>query len=174
MVVKKEPPDSQGTPVYQVPLPRDLKQLKEMSPLVITQHYEIDYIHSYAQDSPFFAGLTNGKLLGTRCAECGYAYATPRRHCMECGSECDWIELPTEGTIHTFTVCHYGSEEFLPEVPFILGLIEFDGIDTLFLARLAGFDPDKPSLDWIGMRVKAKFRRFPRLKPTDVTFVPVE
>jgi uncharacterized OB-fold protein len=93
---------------------------------------------------------------------------------MECGSDCDWIELPTEGKIHTFTVCHYGSEEFLAEVPFVLALIEFDGLNTLFLARVGGLDPHGASLDWIGKRVKARFRRLATLKPTDVAFFPLE
>src|SRR3712207_8573523 len=48
--------------------------------------YEIDYQHSYAQDSPWFVGLSKGKLLGSRCAPCRYTYATPRGHCMECGA----------------------------------------------------------------------------------------
>ena len=54
-----------------------------MDPLIIQDHYEIDYRHSYAEDSPFFVGLTKGKLLGSRCTACGYTYATPRSHCME-------------------------------------------------------------------------------------------
>ncbi|HSE15306.1 MAG TPA: hypothetical protein VLB08_06905, partial [Candidatus Deferrimicrobium sp.] len=52
-----------GTTVFNVPLPEDLKALKKMSPIVIKQPYNIEYIHSYGQDSPFFAGLSNKKLL---------------------------------------------------------------------------------------------------------------
>src|SRR5689334_11003769 len=59
--------------------------LFNVDPIIVKDHYEIDYIHSYAQDSPFFAGLAQKKLLGSRCPACGYAYATPRSHCMECG-----------------------------------------------------------------------------------------
>ena len=55
-----------GTTVFNVPLPADLKALKGMSPIQILQPYRIDYLHSYGQDSPFFAGLTNKKLLGTK------------------------------------------------------------------------------------------------------------
>ena len=49
-----------------------------VDPLIIGDHYEIDYRHSYAEDSPFFVGLTKGQLLGARCTNCGYPYATPR------------------------------------------------------------------------------------------------
>ncbi|NIO16255.1 MAG: nucleotide-binding protein, partial [Deltaproteobacteria bacterium] len=59
---------------------------------------------------------------------------------MLCGSECDWIELPLVGRIHTFTTCYFGSEAFLEETPFHLILVEFDGVDTLLLARLIGVE----------------------------------
>jgi uncharacterized OB-fold protein len=53
-----------------------------------------------------------------------------------------------------------------------LGLIEFDGVNTLLLTRLMGLDPENPSLDWIGMPVQPRFIRNSKLKPTDVYFVP--
>ena len=65
-----------------------------------------------------------------------------------------------------------GSEEFLPETPFVLALVEFEGVNTLFLTRILGLDPDKASLDWIGMKVRARYLRNSKLKPTDVYFVP--
>ncbi len=40
-------------------------------------------------------------------------------------------------------------------------------------ARLIGLDPAKVSLDWIGMKVKARYLRNAKLKPTDVYFVPM-
>ena len=56
-----------GTTVFNIPFPQDLRTLKKMSPIVIKHPYSIEYLHSYGQDSPFFAGLANKKLLGTRC-----------------------------------------------------------------------------------------------------------
>ena len=161
-----------GTILYNVPFPKNLKELKEMSPIVIKHPYSIDYVHSYGQDSPWFAGLANKKLLGTQCQKCGHTFATPKLSCMECGGECDWVELPQEGKIHSFTVCHFGAEAFLNETPFILGLIEFNGADTLLMTRLLGLDPEQPTLDWVGKKVKAKFVRKSQFKPTDVYFVP--
>lgn len=168
------PETDEGTVLFNVPFPADLQDLKNMAPIIIKQPYHIDYIHSYGQDSPFFAGLANRKLLGTVCTACGYKFATPKRHCMECGAECDWFELPQEGRVHTFTVCHFGSEEFLKETPFVLALVEFEGVNTLFLTRLVGLDAADASLDWVGMKVRARFRRLSKFKPTDVYFVPAE
>ncbi len=153
--------------------PDSLDSLKTMAPIIIKQPYAIDYIHSYGQDSPWFAGLANKKLLGTKCCKCGYVFATPKLSCMECGAECDWVELPQEGRIHSFTVCHFGAEAFLDQCPFILGLIEFEGADTLLLTRLVGPNPNEANLKWVGMKVKAEFVQKPECKPTDVYFVPV-
>jgi uncharacterized OB-fold protein len=140
-------------------------------PLIIKYHYEIDYIHSYAEDSPFFIGLSRGKLLGSRCTKCDHKFATPRGSCMECGAKTEWFELPLEGRVHTWTTCYFGSEEFLKETPFNLVLVEFDGVDTLFLARLIGCKQDDIK---VGMAIQARFRRLSQFKPTDVYFVPAE
>src|SRR5574341_1265798 len=176
---KKQEENLEGTILFKVPFPRKLdkaglRMLKEMTPIVKRQPYHIEYIHSYGQDSPFFAGLANKTLLGNRDAESGYTYATPRGADMYTGNETEWVELPEEVTVHAFTVCHFGSEEFLPETPFVLALIEFQGANTLFLTRLLGVDPSEASLDWIGMKVRARYLRNSKLKPTDVYFVPAE
>lgn len=168
-----------GTIVYDLPFPlvldaEGLASLKKMSPLRVRQSYHIEYLHSYGQDSPFFVGLTNRVQLGNRDPETGYTYATPRGHDMYTGNETEWVVLPETGVVHAFTVCYFGSEAFLKETPFVLALIEYEGVDTLFLARLMGVDPDEASVDWIGMKVRARYRRNSKIAPTDIYFVPVQ
>ncbi len=142
-----------------------------IDPLILHDHYEIDYRHSYAEDSPFFVGLTKGQLLGSRCKGCSYTYATPRSHCMECGASTEWHELPKTGQVHTFTTCYYGGEAFLKETPFTLILVEFDGVETLFFSRLKGVEPEAVR---IGLPVAARFVKTPSFKVTDVWFEPSE
>ena len=167
-----------GFIVHNIPFPKEtdpeaLAWLKKMAPIQIEQPYSVTYLHSYAQDSPWFAALTNKRLLANREPESGYAYAQPRAHDMYSGQETEWIDITErEAHVHAFTVCHFGSEEFLPETPFILALIEFEGVNTLLLTRLMGMDPEEASLDWIGMQVKPQFLRNSKLKPTDVYFIP--
>jgi len=175
----KRPETLGGYIVHNLPFPTELNEetlasLKKLTPIQIEQPYSVTYLHSYAQDSPFFAGLTNKVFLGNRDPETGYTYATPRAHDMFTGAETDWVALPNEGTVHAFTVCHFGSEEFLPECPFVLALIKFEGANTLFLSRIFGVDPNEATLDWIGMKVNARYLRNAKLKPTDVYFVPAE
>lgn len=155
----KMPETQAGTEVYSV------------DPLVVKSHYEIDYIHSFAQDSEFFRALGKKKLMGSKCKKCGYTYATPRGHCMMCGAETEWYQIPNEGKVHTFTTCFFGSEEFLPETPFHLIMVEFEGVDSLFMARLIGVSQEDIK---VGMKVRAKFRRNQKFSPTDVYFVPMQ
>ena len=167
-----------GYIVHGMPFPLEtdpdaLAFLKKLAPIQIEQPYQITYLHSYAQDSPWFAALTQKRLLASQEAETGYTYATPRGHDMFTGAETQWIDITDRpAQIHAFTVCHFGSEEFLAETPYILALIEFEGVNTLLLTRMMDMDPAAASLDWIGLPVTPKFLRNAKLKPTDVYFVP--
>ena len=167
-----------GFIVHGIPFPIEtdpdaLAFLKRMAPIQIEQEYSITYLHSYGQDSPWFAGASNKKLLASQDPDSGYTYATPRGHDMYSGKETDWIDITDRAaSVHAFTVCFFGSEEFLPDTPFVLALIEYEGVNTLFLTRLIGLDHTQASLDWIGKEVKPRFLRNSKLKPTDVYFVP--
>ena len=169
-----------GYIIHGVPFPvstdeETLQLLKQMAPIRIEQEYKITYLHSYGQDSPWFAGLANRRLLASRDEESGYTYANPRGHDMYSGAETKWIDITdVPAHVHAFTVCYFGSEEFLPDCPFVLALIEFEGVNTLLLTRLMGVDPAVPSLDWIGMEVVPHFLRNAKFKPTDVYFSPKE
>jgi uncharacterized OB-fold protein len=137
--------------------------------LVILSPYSINYIHSYAEDSAFFLGLADGKLMGSKCTRCGFVFATPRGHCMVCGSPTKWLELPKTGRVHSWTTCQFGSEAFLKETPYNLCMVEFDGAGSLLLARLKECVQDDI---WVGMPVEARFSPKPKYSITDVWFVP--
>lgn len=156
---------------FKLPESEEGTVLFNIDPIVIKDHYEINYLHSYAQDSPFFAALSKGKLLGSRCTGCGYKYATPRGHCMQCGQKTEWFDLPLKGSVHTYTTCYFGSEAFLKETPFTLILVEFPGVNTFLLSRLVGVRGEEVK---IGMSVNARFLRLSKFRATDVYFVPTE
>ena len=110
-----------GYVIHGVPFPistdeEALEFLKKMAPIQIEQDYKITYLHSYGQDSPWFAGLSNKRLLASRDPSSGYTYANPRGHDMFSGAETRWIDITNvPARVHAFTVCYLGSEEFLPE-----------------------------------------------------------
>jgi len=147
------------------------RDLDGVESLIIHFPYTVNYIHSYAEDSPFFLGLAEGRLRGSKCrkVKCGFVYATPRSHCMVCGTATEWIDLPLKGRLHSWTTCHFGSEAFLKETPYNLALVEFPGVGSLLLARLK--DCVESDL-YVGMPVEARFDPNPKYSITDVWFVP--
>ena len=157
-------------------MPREARLAEKMDgpwvtnfdPLTLQWQYTINYIVSYAEDSPFFHALARGKLMGSECKRCRYRYATPRACCMHCGKKTEWFELPLEGRIHSWTLCNFSGEPYLKECPFMLGLIEFKGVDTLFLTRLVGIEHGDVR---INMKVQARFRRKKTWSVNDVYFV---
>ena len=87
---------------------------------------------------------------------------------MYCGAETEDIELPLKGKIHSFTTCYYSGESFRNDVPFTLVLVEFPGIDSLFMSRLYA---DNTGEIKIGMDIIAKFKKFQDFTVNDVYFV---
>jgi len=142
-----------------------------LDPLMFQWNFGVTYNVSYAQDTPFFEGLAKGKLLGSRCTKCDRKFATPRAYCMECGGKTEWFEVPLQGRIHSWTICYFSGEPYLKECPFMLGLIEFDGVDTLFMTRLVGIEKDDAR---IGLPVRARFRRKKTWSVNDIYFVAGE
>jgi uncharacterized protein len=137
--------------------------------LYIDFPYHVNYVHSYAEDTPFFLGLAEGKLRGTRCEPCQYTFATPRVHCQFCGAPTKWVELPLKGKVHSWTTCHYGSEAFLKETPYNLVIVEFEGANSVLLSRLKACTEDQI---YVGMPIVAKFSKEPKYLITDVWFEP--
>ncbi|WP_298276323.1 Zn-ribbon domain-containing OB-fold protein [Ferroplasma sp.] len=144
-------------------------KLLKIDPLVVEWNYTTEYRHSYAEDSPFFMELGRGRLLGSRCKSCGFKYGTYRKYCMYCGSETEDMDLPLQGKVHSFTTCYYSGETFRGDVPYTLVLVEFPGIDSLFMSRLFMNHGEKPK---IGMDVVAQFKKFQTFTVNDVYFVP--
>jgi len=63
----------------------------------------------YTKLHEFYARLGRGTLSTTTCTGCGRAAWPPRGFCPECGSDAvTWTDLPSEGTVHGFTVQETG------------------------------------------------------------------
>jgi uncharacterized protein len=97
----------------------------------------------------FYARLAQGKLATTRCSSCGTTAWPPRGFCGECASDAfTWVELPSEGTIHAFTVQDTG----LPagfEGPRVFAIVKVDGLRVFTV--VTGADPGTLK---IGQRVR--------------------
>ena len=70
-------------------------------------------MHTYTSDG-YRTFLTEHRLAGTRCANCGAVYLPPRPLCRECGGgEMVWVEFEGGGVVETFSVIYFPPAELL-------------------------------------------------------------
>jgi len=135
-----------------------MKVLYTEPALVIEWPRSFIHRHSYGKLSPFFKGLTEGRLLATRCAnaECEEKrlWLPPRADCPDCNQPMVWEELrqPVIGTVYTYARVVYAGTGIELTVPYYQIDVELPGVCTIFKGYLEYGEPS------IGMKVKACFR----------------
>lgn len=57
--------------------------------------------------------VTEGRLLGQECADCGHVAGAPKGACARCGSrDLETVELPTSGEVYTETTINVPPSQF--------------------------------------------------------------
>ncbi len=88
--------------------------------------------------APFVDFLAEGKIKGTVCKECGAKSFPPRADCVACFSkDVDWFDMPTQGTLVTFSTLQYAPFGFEADTPYTLGLVDFGQDGLKLFARFA-------------------------------------
>jgi len=71
--------------------------------------------------------LKNRDLRGTVCKDCGAKFFPPRSDCNVClGQNMDWYTITGQGTLLSFTKAMFAPAGFEKDVPYMLGVAEFD------------------------------------------------
>ena len=105
-----------------------------------------------AKPVDFVTYLEQGKVMTTRCKQCGTAYFPPKADCPKCmQSDVEWFEVAGKGKLLTYTVVNYGPTGFEDDVPYTLALAEFDGGVRIFGRLSRGLKEDDIKL---GMDLK--------------------
>ena len=74
----------------------------------------------------FIDYLENGKVMGTRCKECGKAYFPPRSDCFQClPGEMEWFEVSGTGKLVTYSKLEYAPIGFEEDVPYCIALLDY-------------------------------------------------
>lgn len=77
----------------------------------------------------FVTYLEQGKVMATKCRECGGRYFPPKMDCPKClSSDVDWFEIKGSGKLATYTVVNYGPTGFENDAPYTLVIADFDGL----------------------------------------------
>ena len=144
-------------------------------PLRVTRIHDMTFLHSYGKIDKFFKGFAEGKLLATKCRKCNKVYVPPRADCPFCMTDLtdSWMELPKKCELHTFSVLHFAGPTFFKDLPFILGLVKWPGVDTYLMGRIKGVKPEDVT---IGMGLVVRFAEPHRRTWTvlDFWFEPAE
>lgn len=141
----------------------------------ITNPRRVVHIHSYGGEAPFFQGLADGKLLGTRCPHeacesTGTVYLPYRIHCPDCLGAMEPVDLTDiardAATIHSFMTTERTGAFNTLDRPIRFINVEFPGVATILMSYLLGGTPA------IGDRVVPIFRTTdPSYTITDLAFV---
>ncbi len=108
------------------------------------------------EESSFFRGLADGKILGQRCPVCEKVYVPPRGACPVDGVPTTTVvEVPDTGIVTTFCIVNvpFLGQKITP--PYVSAYMLLDGADIAFLHLLLGVDPADVRM---GMRVRAVWK----------------
>ena len=100
---------------------------------------EADYVYTTGlAGERFFRELRDhGRLVGTRCGECGRRWIPPKLFCEVCFREMEeWVDLPAEGRVAATCVVHVNIRGERIPTPEVWGIIRFRGFDGGFVHRL--------------------------------------
>jgi len=120
------------------------------------------HFHTYGLLTPYFEGLTKGKLMGTHCvnSDCpigrgnGELWLPPRADCPDCHRPMEWKELEkSEGYIYSYTYVERGGTGLEIDCPYYQIDVRLAGVGSILKGYLLDRKPIK-----IGDKVRAVFR----------------
>jgi uncharacterized OB-fold protein len=74
----------------------------------------------------FIDYLERGKVMGTRCKDCGARFFPPRSDCAKClKSNMEWFEVSGAGKLVSFSELKYGPVGFEDDLPYTIALVDY-------------------------------------------------
>jgi uncharacterized OB-fold protein len=114
--------------------------------------------------SGFLQALGERRIEGGRCPSCSGVYVPPRARCPQCRvGPLDQVELPSSGSVASYTVVHLPFPGLTVDLPFVTAWIRLDGADVPFAHLLGEVRPENVS---VGQRVEAVWVDDRDLAPT--------
>jgi uncharacterized OB-fold protein len=117
----------------------------------------LDYNYAASpEESLFYRGLNEGRIMGQRCPTCQKVYIPPRSACPADGTPtAEEVELSQTGTVTTFCIVNvpFLGQKITP--PYVSAYVLLDGADIAVLHLILGVPADEVRM---GMRVKAVWK----------------
>ncbi len=132
---------------------------------------KLRFVISVEKTRKFFEALSEGKLLATKCKKSGKILFPPQAYCPgDPEDEIEWVELPNEGELLTWTVIYVKPYSFGHYQDYTVGIARLtNGVQVLAWVRET--DPKKLRA---GMKVKLEIVRRQPENYLTYEIVPVE
>jgi len=116
---------------------------------------------SITRINDFIDHLEKGKVMGTRCKDCGMVFFPPRADCYQClTSNMEWFEVSGAGKLVTYSKLQYGPVGFEGDLPYTIALLDYEKYKVF--GRIAKELPDGDIR--VGMSMKTVVNQLPNGK----------
>ncbi|MEI7057281.1 OB-fold domain-containing protein [Nocardioides sp. CCNWLW239] len=122
-----------------------------VTPVSLDYHYAAS-----PEESSFFRGLAEGRILGQRCPKCQKVYVPPRGACPTDGvPTAEEVELSQVGTVTTFCIVNVPFLGQRIKPPYVSAYVLLDGADIALQHLILEIPAEEVRM---GMRVKAVWK----------------
>ena len=113
---------------------------------------------SITKTNDFVDYLEKGKVMATRCKDCGLIFFPPRSDCYQClASNVQWIEVNATGKLVTYSKLQFAPMGFEDDLPYCIAVLDYG--DYKIFGRIAA---DVPEADIeLGMHMKTVANQLP-------------
>jgi len=74
----------------------------------------------------FIDHLSDGRVTGTRCTDCGTHFFPPRSNCFKClASNMAWFDVTGTGKLVTYSRLQYAPVGFEKDLPYCIALLDY-------------------------------------------------
>ena len=113
---------------------------------------------SVTKVNDFIDYLEEGKVMGTRCKECGQAFFPPRADCYKCfSSEVKWFEVTGKGKLVSYSQLKYAPVGFEQDLPYSIAVLDYG--DYKVFGRISSDVPEEEIK--LGLEMETVVNRLP-------------
>lgn len=113
---------------------------------------------SITKTNDFIDYLEKGKVMGTRCKDCGLIFFPPRADCHQClAGNMEWSEITGTGKLVTYSKLEFAPIGFQEDVPYCIALLDYG--DYKVFGRIAD-DLSEQDIE-VGMQMKTAVNTLP-------------
>lgn len=113
---------------------------------------------SITKVNDFIDYLQQGKIMGTRCKDCGLLFFPPRADCYRClASNMIWFEVTGKGKLVSYSKLQYAPVGFGDDLPYCIAVLDYG--DYKVFGRIASDLPEEEIK--VGMEMKTVVHELP-------------